>query len=236
MSCTSPALARLFAPALTILGIVSLATGLSGAPRGKDGPQSSVRPPNAEVTAAATVRKVVQRSPLPYSVVRKPSPVLRVGSNRTIRSGVNGQQEQTFRVFAQPDGTELKRELIATRVLKAAQPEIVEEGYTAQLPSRGYFSGRRIITMNATWYDPYHDGSNDHGRTFTGVMAGYGVVAVDPHFMPLGTRLYIEGYGYAVAADTGGAIKGNRIDLAIDSQHDVKNVRDMKHVRVHILD
>ena len=62
------------------------------------------------------------------------------------------------------------------------------------------------------------------------------MVAVDPHFMPLGTRLYIEGYGYAVAADTGGAIKGNRIDLAIDSQHDVKNVKDMKHVHVHILD
>lgn len=90
--------------------------------------------------------------------------------------------------------------------------------------------------MNATWYDPYHDGSNDHGRTYTGVLAGYGVVAVDPRFMPLGTRLYIEGYGYAVAADTGGAIKGNRIDLAIDSQHDVKNVKDMKHVHVHILD
>ncbi len=236
MSCTSPTRARLFAPALAALGIVSLATGLSGSPRGKDGPQSSMRPPNAEVTASSTVRKVVQRSPLPYSVVRKPSSVLRVGSSRTVRSGVYGQQEQTFRVYVQPDGTELRRELVATRILKPAQPEIVEEGYTAQLPSRGYFSGRRIITMNATWYDPYHDGSNDHGRTFTGVLAGYGVVAVDPHFMPLGTRLYIEGYGYAVCADTGGAIKGSRIDLAIDSQHDVKNVRDMKHVRVHILD
>lgn len=236
MSCTSPVRARLCAPVLAAVGIVSLATALSGAPSGKDSPQNTVRPPSAEVTAAATARKVVQRSPLPYSIVRKPSSVLRVGSSRTVRSGVNGQQEQTFRVFVQTDGTELKRELTSTRVLKAAQPEIVEEGYTAQLPSRGYFSGRRIITMNATWYDPYHDGSNDHGRTFTGVLAGYGVVAVDPHFMPLGTRLYIEGYGYAVAADTGGAIKGSRIDLAIDSQHDVKNVRDMKHVRVHILD
>ena len=65
---------------------------------------------------------------------------------------------------------------------------------------------------------------------------GYGVVAVDPRFIPLGTRLYIDGYGYAVAADTGGAIKGNRIDLGIDSKHDARNIRSMKPVRVHILD
>ena len=238
MSYTSPVRAQLFASGLAALGILSLATGLSGAPRHKDSPQSATQSNSVEIasSAPAAMRKVVQRSPIPYPTLRKPTFQLRSGTSRTVRNGVSGVKEVTYRVYTQPDGTELRREIAGSRVLKPPTAEMVEDGRTAQLPSRGYFSGRRVVTMSATWYDPYHDGSNDHGRTRTGVLAGYGVVAVDPRFMPLGTRLYIEGYGYAVAADTGGAIKGNRIDLAIDSQHDVKNVKDMKHVRVQILD
>jgi 3D (Asp-Asp-Asp) domain-containing protein/peptidoglycan hydrolase CwlO-like protein len=51
------------------------------------------------------------------------------------------------------------------------------------------------------------------GRTATGIPVGWGVAAVDPSVIPLGTRLTIPGYGEAVAADTGGAIVGHRIDL-----------------------
>ncbi len=53
--------------------------------------------------------------------------------------------------------------------------------------------------------------------TATGVRCTYGAVAVDPRLIPLGTKLYIEGYGYGFACDTGGAIKGKHIDLAFDS-------------------
>jgi 3D (Asp-Asp-Asp) domain-containing protein len=45
------------------------------------------------------------------------------------------------------------------------------------------------------------------------VLVTYGIVAVDPAIIPLGTRMYIPGYGEAVAADTGGAVKGYIIDL-----------------------
>lgn len=56
-------------------------------------------------------------------------------------------------------------------------------------------------------------GYSIHGRTATGVPTGWGVIAVDPSVIPLGTRMTIPGYGSGVAADTGSAIQGSTIDL-----------------------
>jgi 3D (Asp-Asp-Asp) domain-containing protein len=73
------------------------------------------------------------------------------------------------------------------------------------------------LNVYATWYNPASAGrpASDpyYGITATGVPVDRGIVAVDPSVIPLGTRLYIPGYGYAVAADTGGGIRGNMIDL-----------------------
>lgn len=55
-------------------------------------------------------------------------------------------------------------------------------------------------------------------RTATGTWPSRGTVAVDPKVIPLGTKLYIEGYGEAIAADTGGAIKGNIIDVYLPTE------------------
>ena len=76
--------------------------------------------------------------------------------------------------------------------------------------------------MIATAYspDPESTGPWADGVTATGVKAGYGIAAVDPDVIPLGTRLYIPGYGHALAADVGGAIKGNRIDLCFDTHQE----------------
>jgi 3D (Asp-Asp-Asp) domain-containing protein len=51
------------------------------------------------------------------------------------------------------------------------------------------------------------------GTTATGIPVGWGVVAVDPSFIPLGTRMFVPGYGEGVAADTGSAVRGAMIDL-----------------------
>jgi len=55
------------------------------------------------------------------------------------------------------------------------------------------------------------------GRTATGTIADVGTVAIDPHLFPMGTRFYVPGYGYGVGTDTGGAIHGRHIDVAMRS-------------------
>lgn len=92
----------------------------------------------------------------------------------------------------------------------------------------------RTITMRSTAYtsDPAENGG--YSTTAMGTAIRYGVAAVDPNVIPLGTRLYIEGYGYARAEDTGGAIKGNRIDLVFGSKSQSNNW-GRRTVRVTIL-
>ena len=80
---------------------------------------------------------------------------------------------------------------------------------------RGLVPYTQMYGMEATAYLPT-DGSPE-GLTAMGIPATYGVVAVDPDVIPLGSRVYIPGYGEAIAADTGGAIYGYRIDLCMES-------------------
>lgn len=92
----------------------------------------------------------------------------------------------------------------------------------------------KTLTMKATAYDDSPESNGEWGPySAMGNRLRYGVVAVDPSVIPLGTRLYIEGYGEAIAEDTGGAIKGNRIDLFMDRASAQKF--GVQNVVVHIL-
>lgn len=76
----------------------------------------------------------------------------------------------------------------------------------------------RSILMNASGYSAYDPGNGSY--TAQGHFLHRGLVAVDPGVIPLGTRLYIPGYGFAIADDIGGSINGNSIDLAFDSHRE----------------
>ncbi|WP_019241789.1 MULTISPECIES: 3D domain-containing protein [Bacillus] len=94
----------------------------------------------------------------------------------------------------------------------------------------------KTLTMEATAYSETGEGTT--GMTATGLNLranpNLKVIAVDPKVIPLGTKVYVEGYGYATAEDTGGAIKGNRIDVFIPSETEV-NQWGRKQVQVKIL-
>ncbi len=91
----------------------------------------------------------------------------------------------------------------------------------------------RSFNMSASAYSAYDDGNSNH--TYGGNLVRKGIVAVDPKVIPLGTRLFIPGYGYAIADDIGGAIKGNKIDLAFDSHGEAMQF-GRQNVIVYIID
>jgi 3D (Asp-Asp-Asp) domain-containing protein len=102
------------------------------------------------------------------------------------------------------------------------------------------FSYSKVYTMVATAYTagPESTGKSPgmpgYGITASGMRVRPGVVSVDPRVIPLGTQLYVEGYGYSIAADTGGAIKGNRIDVYMESLSDAYRW-GRKTVQVYVL-
>ena len=125
-----------------------------------------------------------------------------------------------------------ERKIQAQKLLEKRKKEQEEKEKQAQSAPKNV-SGR-TITMRSTAYtsDPSENGG--YSTTAMGTAIRYGVAAVDPNVIPLGTRLYIEGYGYARAEDTGGAIKGNKIDLVFGSKSQSNNW-GRRPVRVTIL-
>jgi 3D (Asp-Asp-Asp) domain-containing protein len=127
------------------------------------------------------------------------------GAIKVTSNGRGGMRQVLVR-FEQHDAGSITATVIASRIITKPKPRIIESGALG------------AMQMIATAYTPYCIGCS--GITATGRPAGRGIVAVDPRVIPLGSRLYIPGYGYAIAGDTGGAIVGYRIDLGYTSNRD----------------
>jgi 3D (Asp-Asp-Asp) domain-containing protein len=105
---------------------------------------------------------------------------------------------------------------------KYPSKEVIATGYTAGIESTGK--------------------TEDHpqyGITYSGVEVKrdlYSTIAADPQVFPLGTILFIPGYGFGVVADTGSAIKGDKIDLYYETVEDVYNLWGKKSIEVFIVE
>lgn len=110
---------------------------------------------------------------------------------------------------------------------------------TVTTPSRSGSSLTRgtTLTMVATAYDPCYQCNYPYygAPSYIGLPLAYGIIAVDPNVIPMGTRLYVEGYGEGIAADQGGAIKGNRLDLCFATHQQALDY-GIQTVKVTILD
>ena len=97
---------------------------------------------------------------------------------------------------------------------------------------QGNLNYSAVYTMEATAYLPT-DGSAE-GITAMGIPARRGVVAVDPNVIPLGSKVFIPGYGVAIAADTGGAIRGQKVDLCMETYGECMNF-GRRDIEVYVL-
>ncbi|MFI5384667.1 MAG: 3D domain-containing protein [Fimbriimonadales bacterium] len=157
-----------------------------------------------------------------------------VGRGRLVKAhdGKPGTVKRTYRTIYR-DGKAVGKELIKEERSSARDQTYLmgKDGYPS---SRGAYSRTRIIEMEATAYTSSPAENGGWSRTRLGNDLIDGVVAVDPRVIPLGTKLYVEGYGFAYACDTGSAIKGNRIDLLMPS-YSASNAWGRRRVKVHVL-
>ncbi|MDR3592688.1 MAG: 3D domain-containing protein [Negativicutes bacterium] len=172
--------------------------------------------PAMQVTIVALAEKLVNQTlPIPPTVIRQPDNSMEKDSEELVQDGIEGVMEATVKQRFE-NGLQVAAEIVTEKIITAAIPQIIRVGTRDTIQtSRGTMRFRSIQYMEATAYTPT-DGSW-HGITASGIAARRGVVAVDPKVIPLGTRIYIPGYGLALAADTGGDIVGDRIDLCVDS-------------------
>ena len=102
--------------------------------------------------------------------------------------------------------------------------------HSVEVMATGYYAGYESTGKNP--------GDREYGVTYSGVKVKRGIystIAADPKIFPIGTRLYIPGYGYAVVADTGSAIKGKKIDLYFDTKSAVYREWGMKKVKIYVI-
>lgn len=184
---------------------------------------------------------------IPFEKIVQTSSQIDKGIEKIIKKGYNGKVREKLKITYH-DGEEVEREVINEEIITEPQNAIIEEGIRDILvTSRGDIRFKKAVYMTATAYDATYEstgkrpGDKGYGITRSGTHVRPGVVAVDPGVIPLGTKLFVKSldaspdYGFASAEDTGGAIKGNKIDLYFESPEDVRKYGKRK-VIVYILE
>lgn len=193
---------------------------------------------------------------LDFDTVTEEDSSLQQGKEKVVSEGKKGTMVKDYEITME-DGEEVDRELVNKEVKKESENRVVAIGTKEPKPEQeqksdvvtlsnsksntssedSSSSSSEEFYMTATGYTAYCNGCS--GITATGINLKDNpdakVVAVDPSVIPLGSKVWVEGYGEAIAGDTGGAIKGNRIDIFVPDKADTHKY-NMKEVKVKVLD
>ncbi|MDP3733015.1 MAG: 3D domain-containing protein [Candidatus Daviesbacteria bacterium] len=168
---------------------------------------------------------------IPKKTIYRDDPEIEAGIDKILDEGQDGKKVKIIKItYYYPDTSkvgsnsfevnseEYSREIVSSETIPSKDKKILQGTKiiwkTLATPD-GEIKYWKKMRVWATHYDQYCDGCNEW--TAIGMRAGKGVIAVDPKVIPIRSKIYIPGYGMAVAGDTGGAIKGNIIDLGFDN-------------------
>lgn len=181
------------------------------------------------------VENLENKIEIPFETESRENKDMFEGEKKVITKGEVGQKIESLK-NTYVNGLLETTEVLKSEITKDPVKEVVEVGTKKGTVAPNGKNAKRVIVMQATAYDP-----TAGSKTAMGTRARVGAVAVDPKVIPLGSKLYIESmdgfasYGYATAEDTGGAIKGNRIDLFYNSNAEA-NRFGRRNVKVYVLD
>ena len=178
---------------------------------------------NVEVKTREVSIEIVQEE-IPFEVKVEETANLAPGEQKVITEGVNGLAEKTVEIVrfgGEVQSETIKQEITLTepqtKVVKEGKKNVIKDSATGKT-----YEYTKALTLEATAYTDI-DGDKWAGITASGRPTFVGMVAVDPKVIPLGTILYVEDYGIAIAGDTGGAIKGHDIDLFMNTRSEARS-------------
>lgn len=196
-------------------------------------------------TWRSRVETVIEPIPYPSEYVSTAS--LSQGVEQLRQKGIAGERHLEYMVVYVAN-EEYTRELMEETIIEPVA-QIIDRGIGSVADTLGTLTDTacpsfhyvRRVVMNASAYTAGFNCTGKHpwhplyGITASGRRVEHGIVAVDPNVIPLGTRLYVEGYGFALAADTGSAIRGYMIDLFMYDLDDARRF-GRRDLTVFILD
>lgn len=180
---------------------------------------TEVLPIDQPVTTQSSFTQKLQEETevIPKKVVYQDDPETEAGEEKVLEEGKDGKKTKIYKITYSKDGEEYEKELTSVETTPAEDKKILRGTkivWKTLDTADGEVKYWKKMRVYATHYDSHCPGCDEW--TAIGMRAGKGVIAVDPKVISLRSKVYIPGYGMAVAGDTGGAIKGNIIDLGFD--------------------
>jgi len=205
---------------------------------------------NVTITRVET-ETVQERKPIDFKTVIKKDKDTLKSKSEVLQKGIKGEKNITLAVIYE-NGKEVTRKIIKEIIIKHPQNKIISQGtmipitlsrgessktYAKSLNEESRSTSSKTLNVKATAYWAFNgvDTYTSSGRKAVRDSNGYSTIAVDPNVIPMGTKLYVEGYGYAIAADKGSGVKGKFIDVFFNTREEAIKW-GVKYLKVQLLD